>query len=518
MRTQAVMKDSTRPKLNLPVKLALGLGTSPETIVLIGFELFVLFYYTQILGLSGTLTGVALFIAMCLDGLSDPLLGTFSDNLRNAPFGRRHTLMFLAPIPLGLFFGLVFTPPQFVHGLGLFAWLTVTMVACRIATTLFVVPNSAQVAEMSRDSEVRASLSIYRSVFQTGFQLAVIWLSFKIFFAPSAHFANGQENRATYLPFGLVWGIVLFAITSLSAIGTYRFMRLVEDSTPQEPVKPITAARIFGAWKSALAGNPNVRVIFLGAVAMVAASGVARTLTSHMAIYFWGLAPGEIANWQLVVIPGMFIGLFCARYLLKIFDMKPLILTAMAAIYLSYILPPILKLVNIIPAGASGLINDTLLVANFVQGLGFGVISITSGLMSAQTADEEELLLGGPEQGLVFGFIFLGVKLGSGVSKLLSGFALDMIKFPVGKPRAQIGQTVIDHLALAEIGWIVVLGAVSLALWAGYTITNRRHAEIKAALAQRAVDFSGKTGVVEAPPKAPAPAPDFAPAGAARAV
>jgi Na+/melibiose symporter-like transporter len=147
VRTNAIMRDVTRPKLNLLVKLALGLGTSPETIVLIGFELFVLFYYTQILGLSGTLTGIALFIAMCLDGLSDPILGTFSDNLRNAPFGRRHTLMFLAPIPLGLFFALVFTPPQFVHGLGLFAWLTVTMVACRIATTLFVVPNSAQVAE-----------------------------------------------------------------------------------------------------------------------------------------------------------------------------------------------------------------------------------------------------------------------------------------------------------------------------------------------------------------------------------
>jgi Na+/melibiose symporter-like transporter len=519
VRTNPNMNGASRPKLNLPIKLALGLGTSPEIIVLIGLELFVLFYYTQILGLSGALTGSALFIAMCLDGLSDPILGTFSDNLRNAPFGRRHTLMFLAPLPLGLCFALVFMPPHFLHGLGLFAWLTVTVVGCRIASALFIIPNSAQLAEMSRDSEVRASLSIYRSVAQTGFQLAIIWLSFQVFFAPSPHFANGQERTASYPPFGLAWGAVLFAITSISALGTYRFMRAVEASTPMEPVKRMTVARFFGSWKSALAGNPNVRVVFLGALTMVAASAVARTLTSHMAIYFWKLAPSEISNWQLVVTPGMLVGLFCARYLLKFIDMKPLILIAMVAIYVSYTLPPLFKLMHLFPAGASGLVYVTLVVANVIQGLGFGVVSITSGLMCAQTADEEELLLGGPEQGLVFGFIFLAIKLGSGVGKLLSGFALDLIKFPVGKPAAAIGQTAIDQLAYTEIWSIVLLGGLSLVAWGGYTITIRRHAEITAALAQRVVDHA----VESAPPEiATRPAVsqgiDFNPAKAAQAL
>jgi Na+/melibiose symporter-like transporter len=480
------MTDPIRPKLTIPIKMALGLGWPPEVIVLIAFELFVLFFYTQVLGLSGTLTGAALFVAMCLDGLADPILGTLSDNLRKAPWGRRHTLMFLAPIPMGLFFALVFMPPAFLHGLGLFVWLTVTVVACRVSTALFIIPNSAQIAEMSRESDVRASLSIYRSVAQTVFQLALLWLSFKVFFAPSAHFANGQEDRANYPLFGMAWGAVLFVITALSAAGTYRFMRAVEDSTPMEQAKPMSAARFLRSWKVALTGNPNVRVVFLGAVTMVAASGIARTLTSHMAIYFWELTPGQIANWQLVTIPGMLVGLFLARYLLKFSDMKPLILVSMAAIYLSYILPAALKLMGLFPANAPALVDDTLLAANLVQGLGFGVIGIVSALMCAQTADEEELLLGGPEQGLLFGFIFLGTKLGSGLGKLLSGMALDMIKFPVGKPRAAIGQAVIDNLALTQIVWVVVLGGLSLILWGGYSITNRRHAEIKDALALRA--------------------------------
>jgi Na+/melibiose symporter-like transporter len=157
-------------------------------------------------------------------------------------------------------------------------------------------------------------------------------------------------------------------------------------------------------------------------------------------------------------------------------------------------------------------------VANLVQGLGFGVISITSGLMSAQTADEQELQLGGPEQGLVFGFIFLAIKFGSALSKILSGFILDLIKFPVGKPGAPIGRVVIDHLAWAEIGSIVALGGLSLILWSGYSITNRRHTEIRAALAKRAEDRSGESAVIEVAPRAAAQVADFAPVRAARAL
>ncbi len=504
----ATMQAATPPKLTLPTKLALGLGTSPETIVLIGFELFVLFYYTQVLGLSGTLTGAALFIAMFIDGVSDPILGTFSDNLRNAPWGRRHTLMFLAPVPLGLFFALVFMPPAALHGWGLFAWLTVMVVACRIASAMFIIPNSAQFAEMSRDPDVRASLSIYRAVAQTAFQMAMVWLSFNVFFAPTAGFANGQEARASYAPFGLVWGAVLLIVTGLSSIGTYRFMRAVEASTPLEPKRPMTARRFFRAWKSAIAGNPNVRVVILGAMAMVAASGVARSLTSHMAIYFWRLAPGQIALWQWVVTAGVLIGLVFSRFvLLKRFDMKPLALGSMAVIYLTYVAPPVLKLMHVLPVGDPDLINQMLLASNFIQGLGFGVIVVVSGLMSAQTADEEELLLGGPEQGLVFGFIFLATKVGSALGKLLSGSTLDLIQFPVGKPLAAIGPRVIDNLAYAEIGWIVLLGGLSLILWNGYSITRRRHLDIRAALAERAVGRQA-----ESPDTGSQPAGDLAPA------
>ncbi|MDC0147368.1 MFS transporter [Alphaproteobacteria bacterium] len=56
---------------------------------------FVLFYYEQMLGLSGTLTGLAIAILILWDGIGDPLIGMWSDRLRSR-IGRRHPLMIAA--------------------------------------------------------------------------------------------------------------------------------------------------------------------------------------------------------------------------------------------------------------------------------------------------------------------------------------------------------------------------------------------------------------------------------------
>src|SRR6188768_277759 len=43
---------------------------------------YVFFYYTAVLGMSGSLVGAALAISMCLDAAADPLIGSFSDSVR----------------------------------------------------------------------------------------------------------------------------------------------------------------------------------------------------------------------------------------------------------------------------------------------------------------------------------------------------------------------------------------------------------------------------------------------------
>ena len=71
------------------LRLLYASGQLPEGVKSAAFGFFLLFYYNQVLGLSGSLAGTAVFIALCLDAVSDPVVGSWSDFARSR-WGRRH--------------------------------------------------------------------------------------------------------------------------------------------------------------------------------------------------------------------------------------------------------------------------------------------------------------------------------------------------------------------------------------------------------------------------------------------
>ena len=83
--------------LSWRTRLLYGLGQLPEGIKSAAFGFFLLFYYNQVLGLSGAQTGVALFIALLFDAISDPLVGALSDFTRSR-WGSRHPYLYLSLI------------------------------------------------------------------------------------------------------------------------------------------------------------------------------------------------------------------------------------------------------------------------------------------------------------------------------------------------------------------------------------------------------------------------------------
>ena len=125
---------------------------------------FVLFYYKQVLGLSGTLTGLAIAISIIWDGISDPLVGAWSDRLRSR-IGRRHPLMIAAVIPMAAGFVMLYGPPNNVLGdqFQLFTWLLISILLVRTALTFFMVPYLALGAEIVDDYHERSQLAGMRT-------------------------------------------------------------------------------------------------------------------------------------------------------------------------------------------------------------------------------------------------------------------------------------------------------------------------------------------------------------------
>ena len=81
------------PKVTRTTALLYGAGAVSNGIKDTGFNLFLLFFYTQVAGLPSGLAGTAILCALIIDAVSDPLIRYLSDR-SHTRWGRRHPFMY----------------------------------------------------------------------------------------------------------------------------------------------------------------------------------------------------------------------------------------------------------------------------------------------------------------------------------------------------------------------------------------------------------------------------------------
>ena len=72
---EAPVDTAALGRLSRGKKIIYGLGEAAEGVKSAALETFLFFYFVQVVGLSGSLTGLALLIALMFDGLVDPAPG-----------------------------------------------------------------------------------------------------------------------------------------------------------------------------------------------------------------------------------------------------------------------------------------------------------------------------------------------------------------------------------------------------------------------------------------------------------
>ena len=70
-------------RISVLTKFNFGVGSSVVQMQEQVFNVLLFFYYVNILGLSGTLAGIATFLSLLVDGFSDPLIGSISDRWKS---------------------------------------------------------------------------------------------------------------------------------------------------------------------------------------------------------------------------------------------------------------------------------------------------------------------------------------------------------------------------------------------------------------------------------------------------
>ena len=217
--SQAARAPAPQRLLPFRSKLGFGVGQLAEGITLGVFNTFVLFYFNQILGVSGTLTGIALGIALFFDAITDPLAGSFSDRL-NTRWGRRHPLMAVAAVPMGLCVIALFNPPAGQSEYFYFGWLVTFAVLARGFLTLYHIPHLALGAEMAQDYLDRTRVYSYSQLFGTIGTYGFGFVMLTLFFPSTEAGTHGMLNQAGYLPLSIVAALGITLSIGLCVWGT----------------------------------------------------------------------------------------------------------------------------------------------------------------------------------------------------------------------------------------------------------------------------------------------------------
>ena len=112
---QNAQQHDFNAKLPFKVKLSYGFSGYCSFITWTIFSYYGLYFFTENVGLSAAFAGAMISLGTLWDAVTDPLIGTLSDNSKN-PKGRRRPLMKKIAIPFILVSMLLFTNWGFSEG------------------------------------------------------------------------------------------------------------------------------------------------------------------------------------------------------------------------------------------------------------------------------------------------------------------------------------------------------------------------------------------------------------------
>jgi GPH family glycoside/pentoside/hexuronide:cation symporter len=458
-----------------------GLGAIVDASATVFLGTFLYFYLTAVCGMSGTLAGVALGLALAVDSFVDPLVGSLSDNSRSR-FGRRHPFMLAASVPIMVCMGLLFSVPAGLRGAGLLAYVLALCLALRFALSAFSVPYIALGSELSDNYNERSTIVAFRVGVGALGTISVLVLGYGVFLSAKA---GGQLHRGGYPPFGWSGGAVMALAAAVSALGTLPARARLHAAPPREGGN--AALRLFTEMGEVFR-NRSFIFLFGPCLVFFVGFGAAAALTLHANTFFWRLPPLVILAVSLSAVPGLLLGIVATALLTRTVEKRAIAMGGLGLIAVCQVSPVALRLLGVLPATGAAPVA-ALITANLLGNVGVAMALVGFQSMMADAADEHDLLFGARREGLYFAGISFAAKASSGLGVVIAGLAADAIGFPndlaARGPHVTVAWPVARDLALIYGPGAAAVTFLGLLLLLGYRLDRAAHARIIQALAER---------------------------------
>ena len=392
--------NSISSKLSIREKVGYSLGDTASHFVwdMVGFWL--LFFYTDIYGISAAAAGTIMLIARFWDMAIDPLIGVISDRTTTR-WGKFRPYILFGAIPYAILAILTFTTPNFGE-FGKIIYAGATYVLLMTAYSFINLPYSALGAVMTDDTYERAGLNSYRFIAGFAGQFIVTGLALTL----SEYFGHGNKAQ------GFQYTLFLFAVLSL-------IFFFITFKTTKERVKPSKAQ------ENSLSEDlknlfKNPAWVILAIVGIV--SFVMFAMQNAAIAYYFKYYLGKENNVQLFNVIGtvaLIVALPFSKPLAKRFGNKNVFMG-------SSIISGIFFMLIYLP-GVNNL--TTIYIFNIIAKMAYAPAVPLLWTMIADSADYGEWKTGRRATGLYFSAAVFAQKAGWGIGAAIAGWILTISQF-----------------------------------------------------------------------------------------
>jgi len=177
-------------KLSIKEKIGYSLGDTASHFVWDLVNFWLIFYYTDVLGISPGWSAAIAILGTVMDAVMDPIVGIWADRT-NTRWGKFRPFLLYGCVPFALFAFLAFFGPN-LQGPALIAYILPMFICLRIVYAVVNIPYSSLGAVMTDDPLERAGLNSYRFVAANIGQLIVSGFALYIVYYLGSH-ATGMN-------------------------------------------------------------------------------------------------------------------------------------------------------------------------------------------------------------------------------------------------------------------------------------------------------------------------------------
>jgi len=202
-------------RLPLSEKVAYGLGDFASSMFWKLFSMFLLFFYTDVFGISAAAVGTMFLVTRIWDAANDPIMGVLGDRT-STKWGKFRPYLLWVAIPFGVIGVLTFTTPDFSEsGKLIYAYVTYSLMM--MVYTAINVPYGSLMGVMSNDGDQRTALASWRFIgaFSGGLFVTATANSLVEYFSEGGSEATGfQYTISIYAIVAVVLFITVFMGTT----------------------------------------------------------------------------------------------------------------------------------------------------------------------------------------------------------------------------------------------------------------------------------------------------------------